>query len=280
MLNKIFSITVFCATTIALYGAKEDKNGRSATQQYENCGEKGRFYAGVYGGGGGFTVSNITQAAIKYNSPSQGGTTYVTAYGGGRTAGVGMAGLQAGYLWPDLVDNNPRRATPKSVSIGTEFEGYYLGTKLSSNLGSNFSTFNSTFPINGGTLLGSLVFHFGMYEQSRYHLFLGGAAGASVLTAHNATSYQVQPLQTGINHFNTQTTATAWTFAAQGKAGLMFDVNEHFKVSGEYRFLYLTPARFRFGSTSYAGHPPTTPWRVKFGNMFVNMGDLGISYYF
>jgi opacity protein-like surface antigen len=283
MMRNIFKVAAFFSVSLGLHAAEGAKKDKNPPKQTENNEENGRFYTGVFGGGGGFSVSNFTQSATKYSPPSEGGTLNVTALGGGRTAGVGMAGIQVGYLWPELVDKNPKRANPSSLNIGTEFEGYYLGTKLEHTLGSappRPATFDSTFPINGGTLLGGIALHFGMSEQKRYHLFLGGAAGTSVLTAHDATSYQILPTESGINHFNTKPTATAWTFAAQAKIGLMYDVTDHFKITGEYRFLYLTPARFTFGSTLYTGHPATTPWRVKFGNMYVNLGDLGLSYYF
>ncbi len=278
--KKIFTVVTLGFLTIGLNGAKEDKSSIDVPQSQEQTDSRGCFYIGAFGGGGGFSVSNFTQSTTKYSSASQGGTVHVSAYGGGKTAGVGMVGVQIGYLWPEWENHSPKPHFFSRLRFATEFEGYYLGTKISRYLNTGYATFISTYPINGGTLLGSFVCNFAKNEDLGLGFFLGAAAGTSVLTSYSATSYQIDPAEPGINHFNTKPTATAWTFAAQGKLGLTYDLTDQFKLTGEYRFLYLTPAKLTFGSTDYPNHAPTSSWTVKLGNMFVNTGDIGLTYTF
>jgi len=280
MLKKLFPNALFGCLT--LFAAQQNtKAGQNSKTPQDDTQETGHFYVGVFGGGGGFGVSNFRQTGTIFYPASSGGTTGVTATSGGRTAGAGFVGLQLGYLWPELKDQ--KKPQSWELKIGTEFEGYYIGTSLKPLLGSRTVTeerFQDKFPINEGTLLAGGVLHFYAEEGKRFHPFVGGAVGAAVLTAHDATSFQQSPPEPGINHFNTNTTATAWSFAAQGKIGLMFDIDEHFKAFAEYRFLYLTPASFTFGNTRYSNHPATSNWRVRFGNMYINLGDAGIAYHF
>ncbi len=280
IIKGIFPFATLCFLTIGLNGAKEDPSSISGSSSQKQTENTGAFYAGAFGGGGGFSVSNFTQSTTKYSPPSQGGAIHVSAYGGGKTAGVGMVGVKLGYLWPEWESQSSKRNSLLNVRLAAEFEGYYLGTKISRYLNTGYATFISTYPINGGTLLGSFVCNFPKNGDLGLSLFLGAAAGTSVLTSYSATSYQIAPEEPGINHFNTKPTASAWTFAAQGKLGLSFDLLDQLKLTGEYRFLYLTPAKFTFGSTNYPNHPQTSSWTVKFGNMFVNMGDIGLTYTF
>ncbi|MBM3195895.1 MAG: hypothetical protein FJZ62_04040 [Chlamydiae bacterium] len=260
---------------ISLFGAKETKS--STAEQSEDTGH---FYAGVFGGGGGFGISNFRQTGTVFFPAASGGTTGVTATSGGRTTGAGFVGLQVGYLWHSFQDEkNPNSWLMKPA---LEFEGYYIGTSTKPVLGSRTALanrFQNKFPINAGTLLASGVLHFYENEDVRFHPYLGGAVGAAVLTAHDASSFLVLPTQPS-NNFSSNTTATAWSFAAQAKVGLMFDFNEQFKIFAEYRFLYLTPANFDFGSTRYSATTTTSNWKVRFGNMYINLGDIGVAYHF
>ncbi|MFZ4673295.1 MAG: hypothetical protein ACOYL1_02995 [Chlamydiia bacterium] len=276
MFKRVLPFMVLCC--IPLFGAKHTNNSKATdNESSEDCGN---FYAGIFGGGGGFGISNFRQTGTIFFPAASGGTTAVTATSGGRTSGAGFVGVQLGYLWHSFQDEK----NPNSWLLrpAVEFEGYYIGTSTKPVLGSQTALanrFQNTFPINAGTLLASGVLHFYENEDVKFHPYLGGAVGAAVLTAHDASSYLVLPTQPS-NNFNSNTTATGWSFAAQAKVGLMYDINENFKVFAEYRFLYLTPTNLDFGSTSYTAPTTTSNWRVRFGNMYINLGDIGIGYYF
>lgn len=285
MFIKTLKLASLCALSVCLFGAQEDKKS-DPPQQVDPYNNEGHIYLGIFGGGGAVTVSNFCQAAlVNYpNSGGQGGPQNVSVYGGGKSTAVGMAGAQLGYLWPEFKETNSKRQGQTSMNLATEAEAYYVGFRIRRNLDgvNNWVTrYYSTFPIDGGVFLGSFVGHFGMNCESRYHFFIGGAAGASILLAHDASSYQTRPANNlTLNIFNSNRSDSAWVFAAQGKAGVMYHFTEFFKISGEYRFLYLTPARFTFGSTVADNIPTTNRWRVKFGNSFFNMGDLGFTFSF
>ena len=75
-------------------------------------------------------------------------------------------------------------------------------------------------------------------------------------------------------------TASSWAFAAQGKAGVRFNLTERCWLFTEYRFLYVGSTNFVFGPTVYPTHVPTTPWTVHFGGMCQNLGVGGIGFSF
>lgn len=272
MIKKVLPYVAL--SCISLFGAKDAKPITDSPE------ETGNFYAGVFGGGGGFGVSNFEQTGTIFFPAASGNTTGVTATAGGRTTGAGFVGLQVGYQWRAFQDEK----NPDSwlMRPAVEFEGYYIGTSTKPILGSQTplaNRFQNKFPINAGTLLASGVLHFYENEKVKFHPYFGGAVGAAVLTAHDASSFLVLPAQNS-NNFSSKTTATGWSFAAQAKLGLMYDINQNFKIFAEYRFLYLTPTNFEFGNTSYSSTTNTSNWKVRFGNMYINLGDIGVSYYF
>src|SRR5262245_12927570 len=79
------------------------------------------FYAGVFGGGGGATISNVTQLGNALFPPSAGGPLAVHATGGSGTHGFGLVGLQIGHEWSGCADPGGWGLLP-----AIEVEGYYL----------------------------------------------------------------------------------------------------------------------------------------------------------
>lgn len=108
--------------------------------------------------------------------------------------------------------------------------------------------------------------------------YIGGGIGGAVLSISNAEALQVSPLEAGVNHYNTNTHDKDATFAGQIKVGSTFTVSQHVSIFAEYRWLYLAPSTYTFGSTVYPEHAATSAWRVDMGSQNYNMGTAGIRY--
>ena len=100
------------------------------------------------------------------------------------------------------------------------------------------------------------------------------------MSIHGADSTQLAPPEPGINHFNSNPNASCWGFAAQAKVGVRFHLAEQCYVFAEYRYLYVGATTYTFGSTQFPGHPPTTPWTVRFGDVSSHLGVGGIVFSF
>jgi opacity protein-like surface antigen len=105
-------------------------------------------------------------------------------------------------------------------------------------------------------------------------------AVAARVAVHGANSAQIDPPEAGINHFNSGTDSSAWTFAAQAKAGVRFALGDSAFVFGEYRYLYIGANDQIFGPTTYFVHAPTSAWTVRFGDMSNHLGAAGIGFRF
>ena len=103
-----------------------------------------------------------------------------------------------------------------------------------------------------------------------------------MVSISNADALQTSHLEAGINHYkaNDNDNDNDGTFAGQIKVGSTFAINQHFGVFAEYRWLYLAPASYTFGSTVYPTHVATNAWQVELGAQKYNMGAAGIRYMF
>ena len=95
------------------------------------------------------------------------------------------------------------------------------------------------------------------------------------------TSTQTDPAEPGINHFNSSPDSSAWTFAAQVKAGARLALGDSGAyVFGEYRYLYVGNVNQVFGSTTYDTHVPTSPWTTSFGGTSHHLAAGGVGFSF
>ncbi len=110
--------------------------------------------------------------------------------------------------------------------------------------------------------------------------YIGVGVGVGFVSIHSANSSQVAPPEAGINHFNTDRSEFTSLFTTQAKAGLRYRFFKHYRLSAEYRFIYLTSSNVSFGSTSYPSHVPTSPWMLKLGGLAYNAVTLGFDFLF
>lgn len=240
------------------------------------------YYVGAFGGGGYSSNGGMTQNGIAFFDPSVGGALDVHARGHINNKSVWIAGVNAGYEfngWALCAGGNPWCLTPAA-----EFEGYYLNNRISGDLDNPTARlpehlFHNSFKMNTGVLLANSVWSI-KSPCTCLQPYVGVGVGAAIISLYDADSLQFGPPEFGVNHFNSGTSDNEWTFAAQAKAGLRFEIARNVKLFAEYRYLYLAPTNYRFGSTQYPTHAPTSKWGVRVDSMNYNMGVAGIEYTF
>ncbi|MEW6545068.1 MAG: hypothetical protein AB1411_15850 [Nitrospirota bacterium] len=195
-----------------------------------------------------------------------------------KTAAIG--GLHVGYEWPGWWYG--REESRWGLLPAAELEGYYLGSTQSGQLTSSDSIpnrrFQVSFPMHMGVFLTNALVS--LHTPYKVHPYIGGGVGTAFVSVSGAESFQVNPAEPGINHFNSKPDASSWSFAAQAKTGFRTEIDERWSVFAEYRFLYLAPTSYTFGATEYSTHVPTTQWNVHFGGMFYNIAVAGLGYSF
>ncbi|MFC3909133.1 outer membrane protein [Legionella dresdenensis] len=241
----------------------------------------GNIYAGVFGGGGASTKTDLSQYGTAFFPEAAGGPLAVDAFGRTNSRSMGMVGGQIGYQWTDIVT----AFTSWTLTPAFEAEGYYLGKSNFTGHEVNNNTtrlpehdFAVTYPTSAGVFLINAVLNFN--SDSWLRPYIGAGIGGAVFSINNANALQVSPLEVGVNHYNSNTSSKDSAFAGQIKVGSNFAVNPHVSIFAEYRWLYAAPTSYTFGSTSYPTHAATSAWRVDFGAQKYNMGSAGIRYTF
>ncbi len=243
----------------------------------------GKIYVGVFGGGGASTNVSIAQYGTAFFPEDTIGPLAVNGFGHTDTRGVGIVGGQVGYQWSSISLNLFNSLS--GITPAVELEGYYVGKSTFTGHDINNETaslpehdFLVSYPLNTAVFLANAVANFDLSNVNRVHPYVGAGIGAAVLSISGADSTQVAPPEGGVNHYNGNPSDKDATFAAQVKAGLNFDVTSNVNIFAEYRWLYVSNSDYRFGSTVYPAHVPTSPWLVELGSQSYNMGAAGIRF--
>lgn len=246
-------------------------DGRTAAQPSSGRGAYVSLFGGLGQGGG----SNANQSGTVFFVEAVGGPLAVDAKGKTESQRVKFGGAQLGYEW----SYHSRLGMDLMPAI--EFEGFrlasadYRGTLQNPNLRSVEQTFDDSFSMNTNVFLANAVI--GVRTPYRSITpYIGGGIGAALVSIDGASSIQVNPAELGINHFNSGTDSSAWTFAAQAKAGVRVAVADSAYVFGEYRYLYVGAVDQAFGSTAYPAHAATSAWAVRFGDTSYNLFNVGV----
>jgi opacity protein-like surface antigen len=231
-------------------------------------------YFGGFGGGGFSTEAEVTQFGTVFFTEAEGGPLAVNAKGKSDGDGVGFVGAQVGYEF----------SRGSAVLPAFEVEGFYLDTGTRSATLQNPSnriaehTFDNTLPMNTTVFLTNLVLSF----PTAYHgvtPYIGGGIGGALVSVDGAKSLQTNPSEGDINHFS-NTDSSAWTFAAQAKAGVRVALNHSAYVFGEYRYLYVGSTDQVFGSTNSPVHAATSAWTVRVDDASYHLATAGIGFDF
>ncbi len=254
--------------------------GLSLMAQKPNPPQKPSELMGIYFGGfGGWIVPcnlTLTQMGTAFFSEGSGGPLAVMATGSSPGNTKVFGGLHIGYEWMKEIRPGFRLAP------ALELEGSYFANTAGNADVDNPTTrldaheFIDTLPMRIGTLLANGILEFNNDYVSPY---LGAGVGVGFVSIHDANALQIDPAEP-FNHFNSDPNAFNTVFATQVKGGLRYRFLKHYRLSAEYRFLYLSPSNFLFGSTNYPTHVPTSPWTIKSEGMRYNTFTIGLDFLF
>lgn len=232
-------------------------------------------YFGLFGGWAGLGSSSTTQLGTVFFPDALGGPLSVQATGRTNTRSVGLVGAHFGHEW----------SYGSYLLPALEIEGLYLSRAQQRATLNNPTTrlpehtFDDTFAMSTSVVLANVVVGFRTPYQS-VTPYVGGGIGAAYVSMKEATSVQTNPAEVGINHFNSGPDSSAWTFAAQAKAGVRLALGNSAYVFGEYRYLYVGSADQTFGPTVDPTHAATSQWGVRFGDTSYQMavGGVGLNF--
>lgn len=238
-----------------------------------------RFYVGGFGGGIYSNSSRITQYGTAFFSELRSiGPLSVIGEGHLNKTSTGFGGAQIGYEW-----SNPL-CSGWSIASATEVEAFFFSDKKRGHLinhtvnGLPEHDFLDTFHMDSSVILANLVVSINNDCLFGFSPYVGGGIGATRISLHNADSFQLEPAEPGINHFNSNRHDSSWAFAAQVKAGLSYKLCKMFHIFAEYRYLYVDASNYIFGATNYTTHAPTSAWNVKVKNINYNAFAIGIQF--
>ncbi len=232
-------------------------------------------YVGVFGGGGVSTATDVDQLGTAFFTEASGGPLAVNAKGRTGSDGAWFVGGQVGHEW----------SSGSVVLPAFEIEGFYLDTGTRRATLENPSnripehTFDDSLPTNSSVFLVNLV----LSSSTSFHgltPYVGGGIGGARVNIDGARSFQINPAEGDINHFNSGPDSSVWTFAAQIKAGARVALGSNAYLFGEYRYLYVGSTDQIFGPTVDDSHVPTTAWTVRIDDMSQHLGTVGIGFDF
>ncbi len=270
------SLIAASALTCIALTADEPSQQQQQQQQDPHAGIIGIYFGGFGGWIFPYDVS-VTQRGTAFYSEAYGGPLDVQAKGHADGHTKGFGGVHIGYEWMKPICRGFRLAP------ALEVEGmYFANTSKKADLNNPTDRlpehdFTDTLPMHIGTLLANGILEFNNDYLSPY---FGVGVGVGFVSIHDANSKQVAPPESGVNHFNSDRSDFNSLFATQAKAGLRFRFLRHYRLSAEYRFIYLTSSDFVFGSTRYPAQVATSPWMLKLGSLAYNAATLGIDFIF
>lgn len=238
-----------------------------------------RFYVGAFGGGIYSNSNKVFQYGTAYFSELTSiGPLSVIAEGHLNKTSAGFGGLQIGYEW-----STPGCSDWYLATAG-ELEAFFFKHKKKGHLinqtvkGLSEHDFSDSFHMNSSVILANMVLSINNDCLFGFSPYVGGGIGAARVSLHKADSFQVEPVEAGINHFNSRRNDSSWAFAAQAKAGLRYNICQLFHIFAEYRYLFVDANNYILGATNYTTHVPTSPWNVKVKNIHYNAFAIGFQF--
>jgi opacity protein-like surface antigen len=239
----------------------------------------GKFYVGVFGGGGSSNSFNVNQFGTAYFLELNGGPLAVNAFGNLNSKSVSFFGAQLGYQVQEIVLNS---SSQWALEPAVELEGYAMNqNSFGGVLVNNTSRlpehdFSVSYPISNTVFLANAVINFNNLRVPSVHPYVGFGIGSGLVRISDANATQVSPPEPGVNHYNASPSDTNTTFAGQIKLGLSYDITKCVSVFADYRWLYIANTHFTFGSTVYPLHAETSNWQVNMDAQKYNLGNIGI----
>jgi len=278
-------LALLCVTTSSVSAWEQPYD----TYEYSDCEcNSNRFYIGGFGGGIYSDSTKISQMGTAFFAEDLGGPLAVYAKGHTRSSSAGFGGFQIGYEWSnfnalDSLPFNDGCCSNWSFAPALEFEGFFFSHTKCGHLHNPTSrlsehNFSTSFPMDMSVLIVNGVLALEHTSLFGFTPYVGGGIGTANISIQHARSFQIAPVELGVNHFNSRRSDSSWAFAAQVKAGLRYKICDSLHIFGEYRYVYVDCSDFIFGSTVYPTHVPTSPWNVKVKDINYNAFAFGLQY--
>lgn len=241
-----------------------------------------RTYIGGFGGGLFSNSSHLSQIGTAFFLEASGGALAVDARGSTKKTSSGFGGVQLGYELSNCSFNTGCLGC--SIAPALEIEALFSGTHKHKGLLVNPTErldahdFLVSFRTNSNTCLVNGILGFNSSCWCGFSPYVGGGIGATHISLKNAYSLQVDPLEEGVNHFNSRRSDCTWAFAAQVKAGVKYQVCNQFHLFAEYRYLFVGKSDYILGSTNYPNHAVTSPWLLRAKHRHFNAFAIGLQY--
>lgn len=237
-----------------------------------------RFYVGAFGGQLYSDTNKMQQYGTAFFLEAQGGPLPVIAEGNLNKTEPGFGGIQFGY------EMSKPSSSCWSLATAGELEVFFFNQKKNGHLinqtviGLPEHDFANSFHLDSTVILTNVVLSVKTDSLFGFTPYVGGGIGAARLSISKADSLQMDPLEAGINHFNSNRSDSNWAFAAQAKAGLRYNFCESFHIFAEYRYLYVDSSNYILGATNYTTHAPTSPWNIKLKETNYNAFAIGFQF--
>lgn len=234
-----------------------------------------RTYVGAFGGWIFSNSSRAYQMGTAFFLEIEDGPLAVYGQGNMHGKGFGFGGVQIGY-------EAPQSLGCWNFSVGGELEAFFGSNTRDGHLINptdrlDEHDFDVSFGLNYSVILANAVFSFKNLVPC-VTPYVAGGLGAARISLRHANSLQIEPAEPGVNHFDSKRGDSAWTFAAQVKAGIRYNIWGSLNVFGEYRYIFLDASNYILGSTVATGHPATSPWNVKVYGTSYNALVFGVQY--
>lgn len=238
-----------------------------------------RTYVGAFGGGIFSNGSKVSQYGTAFFSElSSIGPLPVIAEGRFKKSSTGFGGVQLGCEMTKPMFSDWIVATAGEVEVFF-FEHKRKGHLLNKTvIGLPEHDFADSFHMNSTVILANGVISLKNDWFWGLQPYVGGGIGAARLSLHKAKSFQTEPVEAGVNHFNSRRNDSSWAFAAQAKAGVRYNFSDWISLFAEYRYVYVDTTNYIFGATNYKTHVPTSPWNVRSKDVHYNAFALGVQF--
>ena len=184
-----------------------------------------RLYIGAFGGGIYSNTNKVTQYGTAFFSELTSiGPLPVIAEGHLNKTSTGFGGAQIGYEWSRPL------CSGWSLATAGELEVFFFKHKKKGHLinqtviGLPEHDFFDSFHMNSNVILANIVLSINNDCLFGFSPYVGGGIGATRVSLHKADSLQVEPVEAGINHFNSKRKRLLLGVcsSSQGRSALQF----------------------------------------------------------
>lgn len=239
-----------------------------------------RLYIGGFGGEMFSNSAQISQIGTLFFPQELGGSQASFSHGRIKKYSTGFGGAQIGYECSK--PSSGFECSGVALAPAAEMEAIFFDSAKKGHLHHFLDAipeheFTDSFKKNVSICFvnGVVSLKNSLFGASPY---IGGGIGAARISLHNVKSVQGSSDDSEVPHFNSKQTDSAWTFAAQAKFGVRYQISESFHIFSEYRYVYVDSINYIFSSSPHSSHSIKSLWNVKLDGLNFNSFALGIQF--